>query len=287
MFKFKISSDIRFRNFGFIPSGYFLRDLYGWLFGHRNLIKRLQARDIINAIDPRQNEKILDIGCGQGHFTVEIAKKSQTTIGVDIAEGIDLIKIPETISDQMKFVQVKGVSLPFKDDTFDKVLASAVLGTIENTEEFLSEWRRVLKPEGKLVIVNTSGRPPIAMAYKNQPWFFKFLRKVYIKKFPHNYADFERVLNNNFGNTKSKFPQPNELKYILAQNGFGETKVEQSLSSATGNFIAWHQFIGFLRKGFIPSVPGWPHYYYFFRVVEFFSKTPCDFCHIYISKHVQ
>jgi len=287
MFTFKISSSIRYGNFGYIPSGYFLRDLYGWLFGINNLIKRLQARDLINALDPDAQQTILDIGCGKGHFTVEIAKKSKRTVGADIAEGTKMIHVPKSLTNRLEFIQVAGVSLPFETNTFDKVFANAVIGTVENEVEFLQEWHRVLKPGGKLVIVNASGRAPIERAYLNQGWLFRTLRKKYPKRFPGSYADFEVIMNDNFGNQRKKFPQPGEFSGTLANCGFEKTEIRKTLSMMTGNLLSWYQFISYLRKGRISSLPGWPPHYYFFRTLELFSRVKCDFCHIYISENAE
>ena len=78
---FEVNKKINYRNFGYLPEGSFFKDLFGKAFGYRNLFKRLQARDIIERLAIQPDETVLDFGCGNGHFTVEMAKQAKKAYG--------------------------------------------------------------------------------------------------------------------------------------------------------------------------------------------------------------
>ena len=75
---------VKYHNFGYIPTGS-IRDIRGKLFGHINLLKRLQAKDIMKALNIEPGDLLLDFGCGSGYMTVEMAKLGKKTYGIDIA----------------------------------------------------------------------------------------------------------------------------------------------------------------------------------------------------------
>jgi ubiquinone/menaquinone biosynthesis C-methylase UbiE len=103
-----------------------------------------------------EKPRILDIGCGSGVPTMELAKLSNGEVtGIDIDQScIDEFnrKIKEEeISNRVKAIKVSLFEMKFPDETFDVVWSEGVIGTIE-FETSLKEWRRLLKHNGYLVI---------------------------------------------------------------------------------------------------------------------------------------
>ncbi len=99
-----------------------------------------------------KGERILDLGCGNGRFS-EIVGNKVDYYGVDVSER--LIKIAEKKYPNGKFVVIEPLILPFKNNFFDKVFCLAVLHHIPSKKfrkDFLKEIKRVLKPEGKLIL---------------------------------------------------------------------------------------------------------------------------------------
>lgn len=90
----------------------------------------------------RHSDSILDVGCGIG--LVSQLYPNFNIIGVDISDGM-LSRNP------YKWVKAPVESLPFKDDTFDFVIARSLLHHLDNLKVGLSEIFRVLKNGGKLV----------------------------------------------------------------------------------------------------------------------------------------
>jgi ubiquinone/menaquinone biosynthesis C-methylase UbiE len=103
-----------------------------------------------------EKPRILDIGCGSGVPTLELAKLSDGEVtGIDIDQScIDEFnrKIKEeNLASRVKAINLSLSEMKFPDETFDAVWSEGVIGTIE-FERSLKEWRRLLKHNGYLVI---------------------------------------------------------------------------------------------------------------------------------------
>jgi ubiquinone/menaquinone biosynthesis C-methylase UbiE len=133
-------------------------------------VGKLRERDrILDAIPWRGDETILDAGCGRGLLLIGVAKRlsTGTAIGVDNwRKGDQSGNSPEVTLENARAEGVEGRveirdgdlrDLPFEDGSFDVVLSSLVLHNIhdrEEREEALRELTRVLKPGGRLTIVD-------------------------------------------------------------------------------------------------------------------------------------
>jgi len=99
------------------------------------------------------NERVLDLGCGNGRLYELFQDKTLDYYGVDFSEK--LIEIAKEKYPQLKFKVADALNLPFPANFFDKVFSIAVLHHIPSKElrlKFLKEIRRVLKPEGVLIL---------------------------------------------------------------------------------------------------------------------------------------
>jgi SAM-dependent methyltransferase len=113
-----------------------------------------QRRDfLLRALRP--GLRVLDLGCGDGRFSAEIAGAGADVIGADVAQtAIDRARarVP-----QVEFVRVEiDGALPFDDGAFELVWASEVIEHVSDTARWLSEVRRVLVPRGVLALTTPS-----------------------------------------------------------------------------------------------------------------------------------
>lgn len=100
--------------------------------------------------------RILDAGCGVGRYTIPLAMREYEVTGVDISgfaiTELDNARMRRNIEIGLAAADV--CHLPFRDSTFDAVVAFGVLQHLleEERSAVLSEFARVLMPDGTLVI---------------------------------------------------------------------------------------------------------------------------------------
>jgi ubiquinone/menaquinone biosynthesis C-methylase UbiE len=113
-----------------------------------------RARMIIEAISPKKNEKILDIGCGDGYYLhllsnlripLALSGTDYDEVGLSKARKNLGKKIPLYTGDLMK-------KLPFRSGTFHKAVMSEVCEHLPNDTKGLKEVNRIMKKGGTLVI---------------------------------------------------------------------------------------------------------------------------------------
>ncbi|MFZ5392121.1 MAG: class I SAM-dependent methyltransferase [Patescibacteria group bacterium] len=111
----------------------------------------LNHQNIVDLFDYDENAILLDLGCDNGLFTQKIANK----IGTKNTYGVEIV--PERIkAAQKKGIQVKNFNLnqnfSFPDKYFHAIHANQVIEHLTNSDNFLSEIHRILKPGGYAVI---------------------------------------------------------------------------------------------------------------------------------------
>jgi len=101
----------------------------------------------------QEGERILDLGCGNGRLFELFKNKNVEYIGVDNVEK--LIEIARKKYPEAKFRVADCLNLPFPANFFDKIYSISVLHNIPSKEfriQYLKEAKRVLKPEGFLIL---------------------------------------------------------------------------------------------------------------------------------------
>ena len=124
----------------------------------------LELRTRFLAAELKAGDHALDIGCGEGHFTAQMAQTGARVIGAEVAEAA--LERARKRHPDLEFVLVPiDGPLPFADNAFDLVWASEVIEHIADTARWLSEVRRVLRPSGRLALTTPShGRLRVALA---------------------------------------------------------------------------------------------------------------------------
>ena len=120
--------------------------------------RRMAVKEIADKDSP---VKVLDVACGTGDFTIEIAKKvsaGSEVIGVDISEGMMEIgkekMLKAGVTAEMTVADCE--SLPYDQNTFDRIAVGFGVRNFEHLDLGIREMCRVLKPDGKLVILELS-----------------------------------------------------------------------------------------------------------------------------------
>jgi SAM-dependent methyltransferase len=111
----------------------------------------------------RDADRALDLGCGDGAFTAELAGAGATAVGVDVAAAAIARAQARHPGLEFRLAPIDG-PLPFADGSFDVVWCSEVIEHVADTARWLSELRRVLVPAGRLLLSTPNhGRVRLAL----------------------------------------------------------------------------------------------------------------------------
>lgn len=122
-------------------------------FGGRGVTKRIGA---VRRQLPTRGDRLLDVGCGDGTYTVELSAGYVRVDAVDIEparlEDFAARVAGTDLEDRIGLHKMSADALAFDANTFDRVTAFEVLEHLDHLEESLSEIHRVLKPGGAFSI---------------------------------------------------------------------------------------------------------------------------------------
>lgn len=118
---------------------------------------------ILDFIQPR--DRVLDVGCGDGWYSSKMADKGAIVHGIDFSERA--VAFARLIDIRNVYDIGSSTNLPYPNDFFDVVTCIQVLEHIEqeDAEASLKEFKRVLKPNGKLIISVPSILRPMSKAH--------------------------------------------------------------------------------------------------------------------------
>jgi len=112
---------------------------------HADFVSNL-ALPVVELLDPKEGENILDLGCGEGTLALEIKKSGVEVIGVDLSEEM----IKKTKSKGIDAKVMSATNLDF-ENKFDAVFSNAVLHWVKNSELAIQKIHKALKKEGRFV----------------------------------------------------------------------------------------------------------------------------------------
>ena len=147
----------------------------------RNELKRM--------IYSAKGKKVLDVGCGTGRLFPEFQKMNFDITGIDVSQK--MIDIAKNRCHKAKLLVGDVENLPFKDDSFDVVVASFVVVHLKYLEKAFSEIYRVLKNGGVFIITNINQKkaPKLKMSTTQE---------IVIKSFYHMPKEVIKSLENEF-----------------------------------------------------------------------------------------
>jgi ubiquinone/menaquinone biosynthesis C-methylase UbiE len=109
-------------------------------------------------------DRVLDVGCGSGVFLPVLAPLCDQLVGLDISQ--ELLQESSGILQRFDLANVQVVNslaeqMPFRDGEFDVLILVDALHHIFNLEETLTEIRRVLKPDGRILAFEPNKLNPL------------------------------------------------------------------------------------------------------------------------------
>jgi ubiquinone/menaquinone biosynthesis C-methylase UbiE len=121
--------------------------------------RRTFAKALQKGLKTDEKLEILDVGTGPGVMAFILAENGHRVTGIDLAEGmVEKAKSnAKLLNLNVKFETGDAENLPFADESFDAVVNRIVLWNLPNPEKALAEWKRVLRPGGRLIVIDTDG----------------------------------------------------------------------------------------------------------------------------------
>jgi demethylmenaquinone methyltransferase/2-methoxy-6-polyprenyl-1,4-benzoquinol methylase len=179
----------------------------------------LWRKRAVRLLKNHQPKLILDIATGTGDFAIEaLSLNPEKIIGVDISEGMLSVGreklIKKNLTDKIELLSGDSEVLPFEDNFFDAVIVSFGVRNFENLEKGLSDMLRVLKPGGKVVILEFS--KPKSFPFKQiYQFYFQWILPKIGKLISKNHAAYTYLPD-----SVEAFPDGDDFLNILNKIGF-------------------------------------------------------------------
>lgn len=186
-----------------------------------DILWRRKAIRSLKSIRPRV---MLDVATGTGDFAFEAIKilQPEKIIGVDISDGmLDVArkKIRERNLQHVFSVELgDSEGLHFNDDHFDAITVAFGVRNYENLEKGLADMYRVLKPGGKMVILEFS-KPRAFPVKQGYNLYFKYITPLLGKLFSKDQRAYEYLPE-----SVAAFPDGEDFIRLMDKVGFKETK---------------------------------------------------------------
>lgn len=182
-------------------------------------IDKIWRKKAITELKEINPSRILDIATGTGDFALAALKiNPKEVVGIDISEGMLAVgkekmiakKVDNIISMQLG----DSENLPFEDNYFDGLTVGFGVRNFENLEKGLAEMLRVIRPEGKAIILEFS--KPKKFPIKQ---VFGFYSKYFIPFFGKNISKDEKAYAY-LPESVEAFPEGENFKAILTKIGY-------------------------------------------------------------------
>ena len=182
--------------------------------------RRKAVKEIADTVEPLN---ILDEACGTCDFTIEIVKgapQGSKVTGIDLSEGMLQIGREKCRKEGITAELQTGdcEAMPYDEGTFDRIGVAFGVRNFENLSKGLTEMLRVLKPGGKLVILELSipRNPIIRWCYKL--YFLKILPAI------GGWVSGNRGAYEYLPSSVLRFPAPEKFMEMMQEAGFEQVR---------------------------------------------------------------
>jgi len=134
------------------------------------LVKEIEGELIYELLEPGPGEKILDVGCGTGIFTIDFLARGARVVGLDISGQMLRYAVNKTAGYPFFEIQGDMLHLPFKDNSFDKSVSITALEFIVDARTAVDELLRVTRPRGLVVVATLNSLSLWATRRKEKTW---------------------------------------------------------------------------------------------------------------------
>jgi ubiquinone/menaquinone biosynthesis C-methylase UbiE len=209
-------------------------------------------KSIFTQVLGTDNLHLLDVGTGPGIVAFMLAELGYRVTGVDFSEKMlsNAIRNNEILGLDVNFKKGDAENLPFADEAFDAVVSRYVLWTVTDPRKAIMEWKRVLKPGGKVIIIdgNWNGNKT---TLKKQIWHELSLLMTLITERRNPYThEYGPELKKGLWCIGTK--RPDADKIFLEEEGFVDIYIIKEVDTRRQTFLEYLKN-GYLDKSFLIS----------------------------------
>ncbi|MDL4840799.1 demethylmenaquinone methyltransferase [Aquibacillus rhizosphaerae] len=192
--------------------------------------------DVMKRMNVQKGDKALDVCCGTGDWSFALAEavgESGSVIGLDFSKN--MLSIGQDKQDQLRLKQLdfkhgNAMDLPFDDNSFDYVTIGFGLRNVPDYVKVLNEMKRVVKPGGKVVCLETS--QPTTIGFRQLYYFyFRFIMPLFGRLLAKSYKEYAWLHE-----SAKDFPGKQKLEQLFRSVGLTNVNVK----AYTGGVAAMH-----------------------------------------------
>jgi demethylmenaquinone methyltransferase/2-methoxy-6-polyprenyl-1,4-benzoquinol methylase len=159
--------------------------------------------------------RALDVATGTGDLAIALARRGGDVVGSDFSEG--MLARARTKSSDVRWEQANALALPYDDNAFDAATVGFGARNFSDLERGLAEMTRVVRPGGRVVIleITTPTKPPLSTFFSL--WFDRIvplLGRVTGEDQAYSYLP----------SSVKRFPGPRDLGSLMVGAGLGDVR---------------------------------------------------------------
>lgn len=222
-----------------------VREMFGKIAGHYDLLNHLLSGNTdtrwrrlvvskLSDVVSKDDARVLDVACGTGDLALALASSTTAQVfGTDFCRPMLEIAARKSASNgkgAVPFIESDALQLPFADSSFDAVTVAFGLRNFSSVEGGLKELLRVLKPNGRAVILEFS--TPVVPGFRAlfQFYFTHLLPRI------GGMVSGSRAAYKYLPDSVSRFPDQRRLATMMRDAGF----VDVGYENLTGGIAAIH-----------------------------------------------
>ena len=203
-------------------------------------IHRVWKKSMLDWLAPRRGQSLIDVAGGTGDIAFNFIKRAKTGANatiLDLTESMMLegkkktIDLPE--ESQINWVCGDAMRIPFNNNTFDVYTISFGIRNVTNISKTLSEAYRVLKPGGRLMILEFSSVNNDLISWIYDKYSFNIIPKL--GEFVSNDRESYQYLVESI----RKFPNQEKFSEMIINEGFRKVKYRDLTFGIAALHSAW------------------------------------------------
>ena len=203
-------------------------------------IHRVWKKSMLDWLAPRRGQSLIDVAGGTGDIAFNFIKRAKTGANatiLDLTESMMIEGKKKTIDfpeeSQINWVCGDAMRMPFSDSTFDVYTISFGIRNVTNISKTLSEAYRVLKPGGRLMILEFSSVNNDLISWIYDKYSFNIIPKL--GEFVSNDRESYQYLVESI----RKFPNQEKFSEMIINEGFRKVKYRDLTFGIAALHSAW------------------------------------------------